>query len=166
MAGKKRTSQSLTPARFPPLNLPCPQSPSQASIPHLPMTNNSIQVNALSTFLLAFLLLPLLRKTTKLSTVNPRLVILSSGVHTWTDIPNYRDEENIFNAMNDKQKFVGNDRYPTSKLLDTLLTRELGERLKNSSHAEDRKISLSGYVSLSPLTLSASHTQSLYRMRI
>jgi retinol dehydrogenase 12 len=153
------------PALFPP-NLPYPQSPSQASLPRLPMTNNSLQVNALSTFLLAFLLLPLLRKTTKLSTVNPRLVILSSGVHTWTDIPNYRDEENIFNAMNDKQKFVGKDRYPTSKLLDTLLTRELGERLENSSHAEDRKISLSGYVSHYPLTLSASHTQPLYRMRI
>lgn len=71
-------------------------------------------------------------------------------MHKWTDIPNYRDEENIFNAMNDKEKFVGNDRYPTSKLLDTLLTRELGERLENSSHAEDRKISLSGYVSYSP----------------
>src|SRR5271163_1835058 len=86
---------------------------------------NSVQVNALSTFLLAFLLLPLLRKTTKLSSVAPRLVILSSGVHYWTDIPTYRDEESIFDALNDKEKFIPRERYPASKLLDTLLTREL-----------------------------------------
>ena|SRR5579859_3313646 len=109
------------------------------------MINCSIQVNVLSTFLLALLLLPLLRKTTNLSTLHPRLVILSSGVHKWTDIPNYRDEENIFKAMNEKDKFLGNDRYPTSKLLDTLLTRELAQRLKTSSHVEDKNISLSGY---------------------
>src|SRR5947207_3681766 len=84
------------------------------------MINHSLQVNVLSTFLLALLLLPLLRKTTTLSTVHPRLVILSSGVHKWTDIPTYRDSENIFKAMNEKDKFLGNDRYPTSKLLDTL----------------------------------------------
>jgi retinol dehydrogenase-12 len=101
-------------------------------------------VNALSTFLLALLLLPLLRKTTKISTANPRLVILSSGVHAWGDMPKYRDQENILKAMTDEDQFVGNDRYPQSKLLDTLLTRELGEKLETSSHPEDKKISLSG----------------------
>ena len=106
--------------------------------------NCSLQVNALSTFLLAFLLLPLLRKTTKISTTHPRLVIVSSELHAWNDIPNYRDEPNILKAMNDQQKHEGRHRYPQTKLLDTLLTRELGKKLESSSHPEDKQISLSG----------------------
>ena len=105
----------------------------------------SVQVNVLSTFLLAFLLLPMLRKTTKLSSVAPRLVILSSGVHYWTDIPAYRDGDNIYRAMNEKESFNAQERYPASKLLDTLLTRELGNHLQASPHPEDQKISVSGY---------------------
>lgn len=85
-----------------------------------------------------------MRKTTKISTVHPRLVILSSGVHAWGDMPYYRDEPNIFKAMSDKDKFVGKDRYPQSKLLDTLLTKKLGEIMQSSKHPEDNKISLSG----------------------
>src|SRR5271170_1622045 len=112
--------------------------------PGLTRSNDSLEVNALSTFLLAFLLLPLLRKTTSLSSVHPRLVILSSGVHTWTTAEEYRRADNIFQAMNDKEKFKGDGRYPLSKLLDTLLTCELGERLKSSKNPEDQKISLSG----------------------
>ena len=112
--------------------------------PLLTGSNGSLEVNALSTFLLAFLLLPILRKTTSLSSVHPRLVILSSGVHAWTNLEEYRDAENIFQAMNDKETFKGEGRYPLSKLLDTLLTRELGERMKSSKHPEDQKISLSG----------------------
>jgi retinol dehydrogenase 12 len=111
----------------------------------IPSKDPSVQVNALSTFLLALLLLPLLRKTATISTVAPRLVILSSGVHAWTTIPTYRAEPNILRAMNDKNKFIAKDRYPASKLLDTLLTRELGNHLKSSAHPEDKKISLSGY---------------------
>ena len=89
---------------------------------HIFKVTSRIQVNGLSTFLLAFLLLPFLRKAAKISPVAPRLVILSSGVHTWTDIPTYRDEENIYRAMNDKEKFNGRERYPASKLLDVLFT--------------------------------------------
>jgi hypothetical protein len=103
-------------------------------------------VNALSTFLLALLLLPLLRKTATASDVHPRLAILSSGVHTWTDISAYRTKPKIFDALNDKEQFVGTERYPVSKLLDTLWTYELGQRLKSSTRPEDIKISLSGYV--------------------
>jgi retinol dehydrogenase 12 len=107
----------------------------------------SLQVNVLSTFLLAILLLPLLRKTSSISSVAPRLVILSSGVHAWTEIPAYRDAENILRAMSDKDKFNGPERYPATKLLDTLLTRELGTHLTSSKYPEDKKISLSGYAS-------------------
>jgi retinol dehydrogenase-12 len=104
-------------------------------------------VNGLSTFLLALLLLPLLRKTTALSTVHPRLVILSSGVHGWTTMPAYRAKPKIFDALNDKEQY-NTERYSTSKLLDTLWTLQLGEHLKASTHPEDKKISLSGYFPL------------------
>jgi retinol dehydrogenase 12 len=112
--------------------------------PCLTRSYGSMQVNGLSTFLLALLLLPLLRKTTSLSSVHPRLVILSSGVHAWSNLEEYRDADNIYQAMNNKEKYKGDKRYPQSKLLDTLFTRELGERMKSSKHPEDQKISLSG----------------------
>jgi retinol dehydrogenase 12 len=109
-----------------------------------PRWQDRLQVNGLSTFLLAFLLLPLLRKTAAISPVAPRLVIVSSGVHAWSTIPEYRAEQNIFNAMNDKEKFIGSNRYFASKLLNTLFTCELGRRLAASKHPEDKKISVSG----------------------
>lgn len=103
-------------------------------------------MNALATFLLALLLLPLLRKTVTLSDVHPRVVILSSGVHKWVNMPEYRAKPNIYEALNDKEQWVPRERYPVSKLLDTLWTYELGHRLASSTHPEDEKISVSGYV--------------------
>lgn len=82
-----------------------------------------------------------MRKTTTLSDKAPRLVILSSGVHTWTTIADYRAKPNIFEAMNDESQFIPGDRYPASKFLDTLLTRELTKHL---TRPEDKKISISG----------------------
>jgi NAD(P)-dependent dehydrogenase (short-subunit alcohol dehydrogenase family) len=122
-----------------------PKMNGKKRIPFSILSNNSIQVNVLSTFLLALLLLPLIRKTATISSVAPRLVILSSAVHAWTDIPKYRSEPHILRAMNDKDKFNAKLRYSASKLCDTLLTRELGNHLNSSKHPEDKKISLSGY---------------------
>lgn len=79
-----------------------------------------------------------------MSSLAPRLVILSSGVHNRTNLEKYRDEDKIYSAMTDKDKFDPYSYYPASKLLDTLWTRELGERLQSSKHPEDHKISLSG----------------------
>jgi hypothetical protein len=59
-------------------------------------------------------------------------------------MPAYRAKPNIFDALNDKEQYNA-ERYPTSKLLDTLWTLQLGEHLKASSHPEDKNISLSGY---------------------
>jgi hypothetical protein len=84
-----------------------------------------------------------MRKTSTMSAAAPRLVILSSGVHTWTTLPKERKEENILRALNDKTIFNAKERYPASKLLDVFLTRALGEHLKASTNREDKKISLS-----------------------
>jgi hypothetical protein len=86
-----------------------------------------------------------MRKTATMSSVAPRLVILSSGVHAWTTLSKERKEENILGALNDKTTFNAKERYPASKLLDIFLTRALGEHLKASTHREDKKISLSTY---------------------
>jgi hypothetical protein len=92
-----------------------------------------------------------MRKTSKISSAAPRLVILSSGVHAWTTIPEERKEENILRALNDVDKHKPKDRYPTSKLLDVLLTRELANHLQTSTHPEDKSISLSTYFPRRPI---------------
>ncbi|RMZ82606.1 hypothetical protein DV738_g1677, partial [Chaetothyriales sp. CBS 135597] len=50
----------------------------------------SITVNVISTFLLALLLLPKLKVTASEFDVEPRLSIVSSNVHSWTDLPEHR----------------------------------------------------------------------------
>jgi len=57
----------------------------------------------------------------------------------------YRAKPNIYEALNDKEQWA-QERYPVSKLLDTLWTYELGQRLAASTHPEDKKISVSGYI--------------------
>jgi retinol dehydrogenase-12 len=46
-------------------------------------TERTIVVNVISTFLLAILLLPTLRKSAKKTGTKPRLTIVSSEVHMW-----------------------------------------------------------------------------------
>ncbi|KAL0486635.1 retinol dehydrogenase [Acrasis kona] len=98
---------------------------------------STIQTNVLSTFLLAILLLPLLRKTTKKNS-DTRLVIVASEVHHWSPFDE-RDAPNIFERLNDQTHFKPNDRYQISKLLDVLLTRALAENMKAP---EDKSISV------------------------
>jgi retinol dehydrogenase-12 len=50
------------------------------------LTDDRLQVNDLSTSLLALLLLPIMIKTAKEHATLPRLVVVSSGVHYWITI--------------------------------------------------------------------------------
>lgn len=90
----------------------------------------TIQTNVISTFMLATLLMPLLEKTAKLpspkhgSDLRPHLVIVSSGAHAEATFPQ-KSQPHILNALNDKEQYALMDRYPMTKLLDLLLTREL-----------------------------------------
>jgi retinol dehydrogenase-12 len=85
-----------------------------------------LQVNVISTFLLAIILLPVLAKSNK-----PKLVIVSSFVHYWSkfDRINLKKEDHFFNALNNGTKFNSDERYLESKLLDVFLTRALAEHL-------------------------------------
>lgn len=89
----------------------------------------SITVNVVSTFLLALLLLPKLRETAKKFQTTPRLTIVTSEVHSRTNLPE-RDAANIFKELTDNPNMKS--RYPTSKLLEVLLVREIAPQIKDS----------------------------------
>ncbi|KIM22320.1 hypothetical protein M408DRAFT_79206 [Serendipita vermifera MAFF 305830] len=91
----------------------------------------SLQVNVLSTFLLAGLLAPLLAKTAKLpvpggANLKPHLVVVSSDVHQIVPIRE-KNKPEIFRALNDESQFRAGERYALTKLLDLLMTEELAK---------------------------------------
>ncbi|KAF8168980.1 hypothetical protein K438DRAFT_1444922, partial [Mycena galopus ATCC 62051] len=92
-----------------------------------------LQVNALSTGLLGVLLLPLLQRTSTLphplpdTAIAPHLTITGSEGMCIASFP-FKSASHILTALNDKTKFKGSDvmdRYPTSKLFDLYLAREI-----------------------------------------
>ncbi|KAK5199133.1 hypothetical protein LTR96_003497 [Exophiala xenobiotica] len=91
----------------------------------------TITVNVISTFLLALLLLPKLRSTAKEFKTTPHLTIVSSEVHGWTKFPEWK-EPNTFTALDDKAKTNFDERYPTSKLLEVLVVREIAPKMADS----------------------------------
>lgn len=115
---------------------------------------DSLQTNVLSTFLLGILSIPILQKTAKLPSPNgesfkPHLVIVASDcecylpmfiavtnglfpVHCTAKFPQ-QSAENSITALDElgPTTYSPDERYATTKLLDILLTRELGERFKN-----------------------------------
>jgi len=91
----------------------------------------TITVNVISTFLLALLLLPKLKATSKKFNIQPRLVIVSSEVHGWTKFPEWK-KPHIFDALDDKEKTNHEERYQTSKLLEVLTIRQIAPKLEDS----------------------------------
>ncbi|KAG8816792.1 hypothetical protein FRC19_011801 [Serendipita sp. 401] len=91
----------------------------------------SLQTNVLSTFLLATLVTPILVDTAKLPApkqgvaLKPHLVIVASDTHVMAKFKT-RNESNILSALNSKEHFDGQDRYPDTKLIDIFMTREMG----------------------------------------
>ena len=90
---------------------------------------STITVNVISTFLLAFLLLPKLRETGQKFNNTPQpphLVIVSSEVHFATSLPEKSAPEGkILSTLNDKSTANMSDRYNVSKLLEVFFVREL-----------------------------------------
>ncbi|KAF7335768.1 ATP-dependent DNA helicase PIF1 [Mycena venus] len=90
----------------------------------------TFQVNALSTGLLAVLLLPLLQRTVLLADlpnsehIPPHLTITGSGGQNVAKFQE-RFEDNILQAMNDESKFNSFDRYPTSKLFNYFISKKV-----------------------------------------
>ncbi|KIM23279.1 hypothetical protein M408DRAFT_27970 [Serendipita vermifera MAFF 305830] len=95
------------------------------------VNGGALQVNVLSTFLLAGLLAPLLAKTEKLpapggANLKPHLVVVSSDVHQIVPIRE-KNKPEIFRAFNDESQFRAGERYALTKLLDLLMTEELAK---------------------------------------
>jgi retinol dehydrogenase-12 len=63
---------------------------------------STITVNVVSTFLLALLLFPKLRESSKATGVPSRLSIVSSAVHGWTNFEEHK-ADNIFDTINNKE---------------------------------------------------------------
>ncbi|KAJ7089873.1 hypothetical protein B0H15DRAFT_839583 [Mycena belliarum] len=95
----------------------------------------SLQVNDLSTPLMALLLLPIMVKTAKDHATIPRLVVVSSEVHYWVTIDKSLIEgPNLFKVLGSKEYChstpkVLEDRYLLTKLLNVFFVRALNARL-------------------------------------
>jgi retinol dehydrogenase-12 len=87
-----------------------------------------ITVNVISTFMLALLLLPILRRSAEIHKTKPYLTIVTSEVHHWTQFPQ-KNAESIFAELDDEKKADMADRYNVSKLMEILLIRHMTQVL-------------------------------------
>ncbi|KAK8058352.1 short chain dehydrogenase atnD [Apiospora phragmitis] len=85
-----------------------------------------VTVNVLSTFLLALLLLPLLRRTAARFNAAPHLTVVSSDAHVVTNF-RCRDSPAVLQALRGDQDLMS--RYGDTKLLQLLIVRELAKAL-------------------------------------
>ncbi|PIB00868.1 Retinol dehydrogenase 13 [Cercospora beticola] len=92
---------------------------------------STITTNVVSTFLLAFLLLPKLKTTAERYNVLTTLTFTSSEVHEFTDF-RAPEEEDILTALSDPVKANMGERYFVSKLLQVFTTREMAARVGDS----------------------------------
>ena len=94
---------------------------------------STITVNVVSTFLLAFALLPKLRETAQKFNTRPTLTVVGSEVHEWATFDERKAPEGeIFKRLN-KKVVDGKDvslhnRYQVSKLMEVLSIRAFCER--------------------------------------
>ncbi|CAD0110668.1 unnamed protein product, partial [Aureobasidium uvarum] len=89
---------------------------------------STITVNVISTFLLALLVLPALKRSSQKHNIQPRLTIVASEVHHWTDLPERKKGDSIFDTLATPELSEMGVRYPVSKLMDVFCTRALVEK--------------------------------------
>lgn len=87
----------------------------------------TITTNVISTFLLAFLMLPKLKETASKFHTRPVLSIVTSEVHHWSPFTEARNaaEGHIFDDFSDEKKAVMSDRYQMSKLCEVFIVRQM-----------------------------------------
>lgn len=79
-------------------------------------SESTITTNVISTFLLALMILPKLHETASKHNTIPRLTIVSSEVHHWTQLPE-KASPSIFDKLSDKETADMKSRYvPLSSL--------------------------------------------------
>lgn len=90
---------------------------------------STITINVVSTFLLALLVLPALKRSASRHGITPTLTIVSSDVHFYTDFPERNAQPSIFAHLNDEAAANMADRYNVSKLLEVLVVRALSHHM-------------------------------------
>lgn len=70
---------------------------------------STLTINVINTFLLAMLLVPVLRKSSQSWNIAPRISIVASDRHVMTNLPEWR-ADNTFQFLNDRKKAKMNDR--------------------------------------------------------
>ncbi|KAJ7837944.1 hypothetical protein B0H13DRAFT_1651258 [Mycena leptocephala] len=97
----------------------------------------SLQVNCLSTPLLAFLLIPVMIKTAQQHSTVPRLVVVSSGLHYRSEIDKrVAENPNMLKTIGSAEYCTDKNmraRYPLTKLLNVFFVRALNARLPPST---------------------------------
>jgi retinol dehydrogenase 12 len=88
----------------------------------------TMAVNVYGTFLLALLMLPILRRCAKEHGIIPRLTVVTSMAHHLTPFTEGQ-EEDVLTVLDDESRFNSEDRYNVSKLLQVFYVRELAARL-------------------------------------
>jgi NAD(P)-dependent dehydrogenase (short-subunit alcohol dehydrogenase family) len=89
---------------------------------------STLTVNVISTFLLVLAMLPKMKETAGTFGVTPVVSITSSGAHKSPKFPErLAPEGKIIGTLNNDEKFDAFVRYPTSKLLQTLCVKHIGE---------------------------------------
>ncbi|KAJ2955340.1 hypothetical protein NQZ79_g8643 [Umbelopsis isabellina] len=102
-----------------------------------------VATNHSGAVLLTLGLLPSLRRTAAKASGDqlPRIVIVSSDVHYWTELSVSKEQGNMIKAMDSQKSWTNNrDRYFDTKLLNMLYAQELGKKLQQSQVKEDKKI--------------------------
>ena len=98
---------------------------------------SDLQVNVLSPALLSLLLLPNLRLAAStprhVDAPKPHLTIVTSGLHEQASFSERKAAEGqVISTLNDRKHYLQRDRYPTSKTIGLLWTRELASRISSS----------------------------------
>lgn len=102
-------------------------------------TELTIKVNVISTFMLAMAILPKLRATTERFQDNTRLTIVGSLIHNFgpdsqLDLPE-KPSKNMFDILSEANGADMAQRYPLSKLMGHLCSRELARHVTEQSVA-------------------------------
>ena len=88
----------------------------------------TILTNVISTFLLSLLALPKMKETAHKHSTNPRLTLVTSEAHLWTEMPE-RTAPSIFKRLDEEDGANMQDRYNVSKLLEILVVREIFDKV-------------------------------------
>ncbi|KAL8834892.1 MAG: hypothetical protein Q9176_007257 [Flavoplaca citrina] len=102
---------------------------------------STITTNVVGTFLLALLLLPKLRESAREYGTRPRLTVVASEVHFFTQFPE-KESEDVFGELSRRDTATMGERYETSKLLQIFYLRALAAHTSTSTNNHNNAIIL------------------------